>query len=402
MNLDDQAESLRRQKQEEYRYKEQQEARALIEYVGEQVTTVAPPEPHEIIADILPCASIVFAGAGHEGKTVSLLYLAVKICLGLKIFGRDPREGPVLYIFGEDSTSDVRRLVHFITRNDFPMSQLSKSINERLHLLNASQVPHNPSLLYAIDGAWREGEWFPIIERIVEGQDYSAVVMDTLSSMGLPESTGMNDAAASYHLAANRVAEAHKLAFVGSHHIGQSAAQGRDISMYAARGATAIVDNARCVIQVQKHLESDPYQCPVPIDEMYVTRWHVLKHKWSTLNKDTPLWVTGDHYRCTDYAEVTGSKLEQAKREGMRKRRDDATEKRFNEVAESIRECQRRKVPATAAHIISFCQFGQEKTRNTLHQMVSAGRITGEPETGSGPGRRAITYQLKATLINSS
>ena len=398
MSVDDRAEAKRREKEEQRLFDEQQAARSHIERVGKDIATVSPKAPERIIPDLLPCASTIVVGAGHEGKTVSLLYLAIKICLGLKIFGRDPREGPVLYIFGEDSTDDVKRLIHLIVRNDFPMSQLSKTINERLHLLNASMVPDRPSLLYEMNGAWREGEWFRMIERIVEGQGYSAVTMDTLSSMGLPESSGMNDAGSSYHLGANRIAQTHKLAFIGSHHIGQTAAQKRDIGMYSARGATAITDNARCVIQIQRHQENDFYQCPVPVDDMYVTRWHVLKHKWSKLDKDTPLWVTGDHYRCTDYAEFTGSKLEKAKREAMRKRRDDATEKKFREVEESIRECQRKKVPTTAANVIEFCQFGRDKTRNTLNQMVAAGRVVEERDTGSGRGRKASTYQIKVRI----
>ena len=106
--------SQHRQRDEEQRFKKQREARAWLERVGEDIAVTEPPKPREVIPEILPCASTIVAGAGHEGKSVTLIFIAIRIALGLKIFGRETREGPVLYAFGEDSTTDVRRLVRVL------------------------------------------------------------------------------------------------------------------------------------------------------------------------------------------------------------------------------------------------------------------------------------------------
>ncbi len=100
--MDNHAAARQRQKDEEKRFKKQREARAWLERVGEDIAGTEPPKPREVIPEILPCASTIVAGAGHEGKTVTLIFVAIRIALGLKIFGRDAREGPVLYAFGED------------------------------------------------------------------------------------------------------------------------------------------------------------------------------------------------------------------------------------------------------------------------------------------------------------
>lgn len=366
----------------------------LIEFLGPDISTVAPPEPKVVIPEILPCSSTIFAGAGHEGKTVSLLFMTVRITLGLPIFGRDTREGPVLFVFGEDSTDDVRRLVHFICRNDPQMRGQGKKLHERLHLLNAAKA--GGSLLLQKSGSWHPGSWFDWIERIIENKGYSAVILDTVSSLGLPESIGMNDAAAAYHLAANRIAEQHNVAFVGSHHVSQWAATERHIGMYAARGATAITDNARCVIQVQRHQDGDPYQCPVETDNLHVVRWHIVKHKWSPLTAETPLWLVGDKYQCSDYRELTGARLAEAQRLAGIERRDADTEATFAKIEDSLDVCEKRNVAATKDNLADFADgLGVNRARRAIDQMVNAGLIVGDKVSTGSAGPKPMVYRRK-------
>ncbi len=388
--------SQHRQRDEEQRFKKQREARAWLERVGEDIAVTEPPKPSEVIPEILPCASTIVAGAGHEGKSVTLIFIAIRIALGLKIFGRDAREGPVLYAFGEDSTTDVRRLVHLITRRSYPEQNMSKRLNERLHLLNVSRVPSNPKLLRELNGAWQPAEWFDQVEHIVTGRGYSAIILDTLSSLGLPESMGMNDAAAAYHLAANRIAETHDLAFIGSHHVGQNAAKAREIGMYSARGATAITDNARCVIQLQRHEAGDPYACPFDIEGKYVTRLHVVKHKWSRLTIETPLWIEGEHYQCTDHAELTGPRLADAKRQAYQQRQDAKIEQAFERIEDAIDVCQKRRLELTKGNIATFADgLGVNRANRTVNQMVAAGRLVIEEKKSDGPGRPPEIFRRK-------
>lgn len=393
MNPDVQAKALARQKAEEMRYQEQQEARQHLEQLGEDITTTAPPEVRVIIPDILPCASTIVSGAGHGSKTTAMLLVAIRISLGLKFCERDCRKGRVLYAFGEDSTNDVRRIVHLLTHRSYPESSRGKRLNDGLRLLNVARIPQRPPLLYEVNGTWRSGGFFDLIERIIEEQEYSAVILDTLSSLGLPESQGMNDAAAAYHLEANRIAEQHNVAFVGLHHVSQHAAQNRDVGMYTARGATAIADNARCVIQVQKHEDSDPYQPPIETKGLFVARLHVVKHKWSTLKADTPLWITSDNYLCKDHRELTGDNLAQAKQATKRKCTMERLD-RFEKLAEDALDlCQERNMLATADNIASVCELGLNRTRTTLKQMAARGYLKLEPQQRKGPGRPADIYR---------
>ena len=52
-------------------------------------------------------------------------------------------------------------------------------------------------------------------------------------------------------------------------------------------------------------------------------------------------------------------------------------------------------IVTTAIMLITLATF--LAINDTLNQMVAAGRIVEDSESGSGPGRKAITYQLKAT-----
>lgn len=396
MNVGDGAMENALQRGEKTNVSGQDDPCGLLDYVGSDIATNEPPKPREIIPGVLPCASTIFAGAGHEGKTTALLFLSIRIALGLPVFGRDAREGNVLVVFGEDSTDDVRRLVHLIIRKSYPEQNSSKSLNKRLHLLNASKVGGGMKLLREIDGAWQPAEWFSTIEHIVEGQGYSAIVLDTLSSLGLPESSGMNDAAAAYHLAANRIAEAHDLAFIGSHHVSQNVAQSRAIGMYSARGATAITDNARCVIQVQRHKDKDDFAPPFDPAGKFVTRVHIVKHKWSALNADTPLWIESENYRCIDHAELRGQRLTDAKNKVQREQREIRRKRRFDQIKTAIDDCEKLNILTTKDHIADYVEgLGVNKVKRCINQMVSAGDLVEESISDGKAGRNPKVYRLK-------
>ncbi len=378
-------------------------AKELIQRLPDDITTIAPPEPRQIVPGILPCASTVLAAAGHTGKSVNLIFAGLKIALGLSLFGREVRQGKVLYVHGEDSSNDVARLVHYVSRNASDMLFRPKDIADNFLPLNAAALSGMSSLLSQQDGLWYPGGAFGVIEEIIADGGFSAVILDTISSLGYSEG-GLNDAASVYHRECNRQAEQHDLCWIGSHHVGQTKAENRDIGMYALRGGTGISDNARCVIQLQhhdaaKHIADKAFAAPFNInDDTYAIRWHVIKHKWSDLRADLPLWVEGQAYECTDYKELTGDRLAEAKRVQRKQTVSDKIQADTALMFDALEALDGNAPTVKNIHKAAnvFRKIGVNAVRDTLTEMTANGDITEEKIRVKGKrGPPSTHYRLK-------
>ena len=343
-----------------------------VQRVPIDISTNSPPPPRQVLPGVVPCASTLFVAPGHTGKSVELIRLAINVALGRKMFGRDCRAGKVLYCHGEDSSDDVLRLIHKLTRHANLGGFECSLLRENLLPLAAHVVP-DFRLLRDEGAAFVRGRAFEIIEEIVGSGSFRLVICDTLSSLGLPETAGMNDGAAAYHLAANGIAEKYDVAFIGAHHVGQDKSECRSIGMYSARGATALADNARCVIQLQRHnSEKDRrHVAPAPIDTSFVARWHVVKHKWSILTGETPLWAYSYDYDVQDYDAIAVPDIGEAR---SRAEREAAMAKRSLEFSETLELVKRALGPTknevTVEEVYACGSIPIGRLRTTLNAMA--------------------------------
>ncbi len=370
----------------------------IVERLGPKIATTAPPEPKSVISNLLPCRSTIIQGAGHEGKTVTQLYIAIHIAIGKPIFGQNiDRPGAVLYLFGEDDTDDIRRIVHYLLRNRPDLAEHSTLIDKNLRLVNAASLPNTPQLLVNDAGNYQPGKIWPYVQAILDDGSYSAVFLDTLSSLGLQEATGMNEALAAYHRQASHICDEYSIAVVGSHHVSQNSANHREVGMYSSRGSTATADNARCVLQVQRHKPTEDakdYVMPQGIDPAsdYIARLHVVKHKWSYLKQDQPLWLAGTGYATYDYPEVTGldaARFKHDAQEHAKQRKIDAAIERILEAVEDYPDLTKSQIKDAA---------GGTKTDNlkAISKLLGDGIIEEYPlpKRGSGAGRQGYGLRL--------
>lgn len=372
-----------------------------VERMGEHVATQAPPQPKAVVPDIFPCASTIFQGAGHEGKSVALLFMAFRIALGLPLFGRPiARRGKVLYVFGEDSTLDVRWLAHLITRNDPQFAAREAELNANVEFLNVANLPGFPIILERNrEGGWQPGALVHYIDTQLQTGGYSLVIIDTLSSVGLPETEGMNDALKVYHRAAAQLCERYEIGIVASHHLSQAAAEDRKLGMYASRGASATADSARCVLQLQRDRGEDQYPAPPQItpadrqdEALYISRIHVIKHKWSSLREQTPLWIKSQGYWCQDYDAVTGAAAVASRSTAMLAKGDA----RLAGIDGKVMQAVGHLGNPTAEDVCTFLagSVGEKNARASLARLVGAADLTSYQEERAGPGRKPMRFRL--------
>lgn len=368
-------------------------------------TRTLKPLP-DILPGILPTASSLYIGPGDEGKSSQLTYLETCIALELRIFDRQPRGGMVLHVMGEDGIADYTRTLTMIGQNDSRICGRGDEIAEKIVVLNQGEMPGNPRLVLEDRGGFVAGSWFDHIETVLQRYpSIRLVTLDTLSSLGLPESKGMNDAAPVYHARANAICQQYDVCILAAAHVGQSKSEGREIGMYAARGGTSLVDNARCVIQVQRHRRNDEYEPPEYIGDEFVTRWHVLKKKFSPISADNPLWTYSDNWCFESFPEHESGDLGKLREARIERRRADQREKDERIVAAAVEHHRE----STRKDILAFTngQVSRDRTNAAIDRMVKNGDLVegGPPKNWSKSGRPPATYIIgwkKPELITTA
>ena len=372
----------------------------LIERAPPDVTTRTLPPMNDIIPDILGCCSTTFTAPGNHGKSTQLAYLILCVALGVPIFGRKPRKGKVLLIMGEDATDDFWRMVTLITRDDRKFVDRDDEINEQILVLNQGNVDGLPRLVQRDhNGNWSRGEWFDHIETVARTYpELAMVVLDTQSTLGMPESEGINDVAPVFHKEMNRLCYAYDFCGLSSTHVSQTKAENREIGMYTARGGTANPDNARGAIQIQRHnLDTeDDTRYPLPEDpgKQWVTRWHINKKKFSPLENKW-LFAFSDHYRFTTFDYAGDDVVAEAQAKMIQRRGDAKGRETDLAVLRAIDKCVDARQEPKQTNIRAHANKSREAVSAALVRLEADNKVRSEMDAGEGKrGPKAQHYFL--------
>jgi hypothetical protein len=382
------------------------------------------PEPREIIPALLPCRSGVLFAPGFERKSTVTMLLAAHVVLGRQVFGRSvTKPGRAFYVTAEDEAQDVHRTIkHMIDAGSLSLTtDQAAQLRGGLQILDVTQLPGLSTLTRkSLDGGWQAGELFTLIERAIERiGGVSLVVLDTLSSLGLSETEGMNEAAAAYHRAANALSRTHECSVLGIHHVGKQFAQNRTVDMYGARGGSAIIDNARFALQLQRDngTPSELTEYPAPssitpperqgsLPSTRILRLHVHKMRWNAYDTDPrrPLWIKADGWGYSTLDALGhGASITQIQESQRKAARQEEEEIEVALVGE-IRGKTDKGIPVTARELDLMKVFvagqtkgvGKDKLRAAAERCESKGLLKKTLLGGRGnPFKWEVTDEIR-------
>lgn len=369
-----------------------------------------PPPALAVVPGLLPCRSGVLFAPGRERKTTFTLYMAANIALGRSLFGSSVAlPGRVLYVTGEDEAEDVWRTLHYmIAAGALPLTPgEAAELRDSLKIVDATTLPGAPRLTRKENGAWHASDLFAVVEQAINHVgDVALCILDTLSSLGLSETEGMNEAAAAYHREAARLAKTHQLCILALHHVGKTFAQERTVDMYGGRGASAIVDNARFALQLQMDKGESEYVAPPAISRTeregevpstHVLRLHVHKMRWDDGGASTerPLWVRSSGWKYETFVPLdvvqSAAELHKAQEQERRDGRnaDDDT------LFDAMHELERAGVRIDNDQLLTSKTLPQKRTRAALKRLIDDGRVVVvEGNTTPHGGRKPQFYEI--------
>ena len=219
-----------------------------------------PPELDFVLPGLLAGTMGVLVSPGGAGKSMLAMGMAVSVAAGQDVWhvlGEDPIPGPIVFVSAEDPSVILARRLHAL-RDSSPLPFRDIEALARLHI--KAVHGRNWSL-----GSWDGTTFTPsdgllTLEREIAELRPRLLVFDTLNRVlaGISE----NDNAAMGRVVAEveRLIAATSTAALVLHHTSKATAlQGQGDAQQAARGASAITDNARwqCNLVTMEPKEAD-------------------------------------------------------------------------------------------------------------------------------------------------
>jgi len=203
-----------------------------------------PPKPF-VIAEVLPKARTAFIGRGGLGKTMLLLYEALHVVAGERLYDRFNilTPGRVLFLTAEEErTLMVRRAGALLDRLTWTEDQKLKAFEG----LAIQDVSANIPKLIAHS---RTGEFVvnAVVDKLIAGYkdaDLKWLIIDPTASFGLSEQA-MNDSATAIMEAGARMVEGLGAAVTFVHHVSKAGSRENVVDAHSGRGGSAFGDSSR-------------------------------------------------------------------------------------------------------------------------------------------------------------
>ena len=210
--------------------------------------TETPPEQEFCVNPLVPIGAVTLLNAhGGTGKSLFALKMAIHIVLGLPIIGAETNGGKVAYMSLEDSENIVRNRLFKIVRA-FPEEtrQRIAELTSKVMLIDRYGVQTHMAVVNHTGGI-RSTPIAHDLSKLLQENNISCLFVDTfIRTHALNEND--NAQMGALLVAFERIAKEAKCGVVLIHHI----PKGGDNKAYAARGASAITDNARSVLLMEK------------------------------------------------------------------------------------------------------------------------------------------------------
>jgi RecA-family ATPase len=322
--------------------------------------------PKCIVEDYLYADLGILAAPGGTGKTTIVLYEAIHIALGRRLYGLEVvNPGWVLIVTAEDSRE---RLIARVREVAGGMDLKEQEIGVLRENVLFRDVSGEAIKLIGLD----DGNIVltDLADQIVEAyrDDRPAlIVFDPVVSFGVSE-TRVNDNEQGLVAAARRIRNGLDCAVRLVHHTGQAAAREKLIDQYTSRGGTALPDGSRMVAVMQPWTRKDqnhrpPEDCiPEPGSAITV----LARPKLSYATPNLPLiWIKRTGWRFEHFIEIAVSEAEQ-----VRDRLDQV--ERFLSSEEAAAVFHSRKSLEENSRTLGMTR---QENRGALAQLMAEGRV---------------------------
>jgi len=223
-----------------------QELESKIHYLSKEWLTKKPPEPEFCVNPLVPIGAVTLLIAhGGTGKSILALKMAIHIALGLEIIGAKTYGDNVTYLSLEDSTHIVRDRIYKIF-NALPNEQqrIDELVNNKLMIMDRYGLP-----TYMAEKQYGNIATPPFVEALsllLKEHEIKCLFVDTFIRTN-PLNENDNAEMGRLLVTYEGIAKKAKCGVVLIHHLPKSNSN----RSYAARGASAITDNARSAILMQ-------------------------------------------------------------------------------------------------------------------------------------------------------
>jgi len=207
-----------------------------------------PPPPMEfIIEDILPRHRTTFAAPGGTGKTQLVLWMALHVAAGRKLFDKYEikRPGKVLVMNSEDPKQQLqRRLIYLANAMEWESEQQKYDAFNNIAFVDFET---DTISLSAQQSRTNHYEITPIVNDIIKSYKevgLSWVIFDPMTLFGFDEAGG-NDSASAMMKASGVLADQLNCAVTYVTHTTKAGARAGEADMHTTRGAAAFGDLTR-------------------------------------------------------------------------------------------------------------------------------------------------------------
>ena len=223
----------------------------VFNYLPVKWITETPQEQEFCVNPLVPIGAVTLINAhGGTGKSLFALKMAAHIALGLPIVGAETNAGKVAYISLEDSENSVRNRI-FKTFNSLPeeAQQRIEELTTKIMIIDRYGIQTHMAIHE--DGNIVTSPIARDLSKLLKENEITCVFVDTLiRTNGLNEND--NTQMGALLVAFEGIAKEAKCAVVLIHHTAKSSSDKNNGSKYAARGASAITDNARSALLLEK------------------------------------------------------------------------------------------------------------------------------------------------------
>lgn len=212
-------------------------------FSGPELETDPPPVKYVARPRIPEGKTVVLSAAGGTGKTTLIVELAYRRAVGeLFLDGSELKAGESVILTGEDGIEDFWRKLHALrlARKDFD----AKAAASKIHILDVTGVA-GVELVRTEFGQHVVTAMPESLAEVIKAKAPRAdlIVVETISRFGGGPET--NESHAQMIKASDRICRLTGAATVLVGHVSQAAGRAGIADQYAARGGTALIDNAR-------------------------------------------------------------------------------------------------------------------------------------------------------------
>lgn len=252
-----------------------------FEYLPLSWITKTPPEQKFCVNPLVPVGAVtLFNAHGGTGKSLFALKMAVHIALGLPIISAETNEGKVAYLSLEDSESTVRNRIHKIIKALPDEHQRLDKLTASIMLIDRYGLQTHMAI--HDEGSIITSPLAHALSKLLEENKITCLFVDTfIRTNTLNEND--NSQMGALLVAFEGIAKDADCGVVLIHHISKGSGGKNSNNKYAARGASAITDNARSVLLLEKSDElikishtKHNYSAPHPIQYLEMTEDGVL------------------------------------------------------------------------------------------------------------------------------